>query len=300
MTSSDPSSTASSTLPYVLLDVFTDRAFSGNPLAVFLEAGHLETDQMQRIARELNLSETVFVGPPSEPNRFPVRIFTPGCELPFAGHPTVGTARLLVERGMASDAAKLVLEEGVGDVVVACHDNWARLTTACPLELTGSVLSCDEAAGLLSLPSYGITPTPVLASCGVPYQLIELTSLDMLARVAVDMALWKALFAGRDDGYLYCYVQLGGGNVRARMFAPEFGIAEDPATGSAAAPLAGYLSRAKKTAERATYTIEQGIEMGRPSLIQAEVEYDDSGTQLIHIAGQAVIVGGGYLLRDKW
>ncbi|MHB0775633.1 PhzF family phenazine biosynthesis protein [Halomonas sp. WWR20] len=152
---------------YYLLDVFTDRAFAGNPLAVFPFADELDTVTMQAIANELNLSETVFVGQAGDTARYPIRIFTPTMELPFAGHPTVGTAHLLAELGMARRDTPLTLEVGIGSLVVDFEKDRARFTTAQPVDIRASPLSQQTAARLLGLDERQIISQPVPASCGV-------------------------------------------------------------------------------------------------------------------------------------
>lgn len=282
---------------YFLLDVFTDRAFAGNPLAVFPRAEGLEAGAMQAIANELNLSETVFVGQASARHRYPVHIFTPTAELPFAGHPTVGTAHLLVELGMAERERLLVLEAGVGLLVVAFEDELARFTTAAPCSILASTLNQTAAAELLGVEVDQITGDPVLASCGLPYHLIELASQEALERARPSPGVWAEWVSpsGHDQVYLYVAGKETGASsvVRARMFSTPGGVREDPATGSAAAALAGHLAQ-NKGVGRWRWQIEQGIEMGRPSRILADAESTEDDLS-IRIGGEAVIVGSGTL-----
>ncbi|WFM72741.1 PhzF family phenazine biosynthesis protein [Halomonas sp. CKK8] len=282
---------------YFLLDVFTDRAFAGNPLAVFPHAEGLESGTMQAIANELNLSETVFVGQPTGQHRYPVRIFTPTEELPFAGHPTVGTAHLLVELGMAERDLPLVLEAGVGPLVVEFEHELARFTTAPPFSILASTLNQAAAAELLGLEAHQVLSEPVLASCGLPYHLVELASQEALERALPSPGTWTACVSpsGQDQVYLYVAGDEADATrvVRARMFSTQGGVREDPATGSAAAALAGYLVQ-KKGNGRWRWQVEQGIELGRPSRILAEAERGEDGLT-IRIAGQALIVGTGSL-----
>lgn len=282
---------------YYLLDVFTDGAFAGNPLAVFPQAEGLDVATMQAIANELNLSETVFVGRSIGQNRYPIRIFTPTAELPFAGHPTVGTAHLLVELGMAERECPLVLEAGVGPLVVEFEHELARFTTAAPCSILASTLNQTAAAELLGLEVHQITGDPVLASCGLPYHLVELDSLEALERARPSSSVWSEWVSpsGQDQIYLYVAGKETDAThvVRTRMFSTQGGVREDPATGSAAAALAGYLAE-KKGVGPGRWWIEQGIEMGRPSRILAEsIRGEDD--QTIRIAGQAVIMGSGTL-----
>lgn len=280
---------------YFLLDVFTDRAFAGNPLAVFPYAEGLASGTMQAIANELNLSETVFVCEAAGQHRYPIRIFTPTRELPFAGHPVIGTAHLLVELGMAKHECSLVLEAGVGPLVVEFDQARARLTTAEPVSILKSTLTRASAAELLGFEAHQVLSEPVLASCGLPYHLIELASLEALERARPSPGPWvdRVSPSGHDQVYLYV-VDKGAGatrTVRARMFSTPGGVREDPATGSAAAALAGYLAQNRGAGR---WQIEQGIEMGRPSRILAEADRTEDDLS-IRIAGEAVIVGSGTL-----
>lgn len=292
------------TLDYHLLDVFTDRPFAGNPLAVFPAAGRLPDELMQCIARELNLSETVFVVGCSAANRFAVRIFTPGGEIPFAGHPTVGTALLLDDLGYREDPdALLVLEQPVGPVPVEIDRTGqaprARFRTARLPEMSDSRLTRDEAAALIGLAPMELAGEPVVASCGTPFQLLEVVDVEALAKAQLDPGRWQRLLAREPAANLYCFTRRGSQtDIRARMFGPGFGIPEDPATGAAASALAGYLAvRQGKLGVRRQW-IEQGIEMGRPSLIETEVLIGAGGVQSVHIGGSARRIGEGRLWVD--
>jgi len=283
---------------YYLIDVFTNRAFSGNPLAVFPTTEDIDASTMQAIANELNLSETVFVGRASSPEHYPIRIFTPTMELPFAGHPVVGTAHLLAELGMAKRDRLLTLEADVGPLVVDYEKDLARFTAAAPIDIQTSTLSQLTAAELLGLNAGEVVGEPVLASCGLPYHLIELDSLEALARAQPSPQAWSEWVSpsGYEQVYLYVIDKTAGqeGFLRSRMFSTEGGIREDPATGSAAAALAGYLAAAMPGSGLWCWEIHQGIEMGRPSQIFAEAERNGNTTQ-IRIAGKAVIIGSGRL-----
>ncbi|WP_089657387.1 PhzF family phenazine biosynthesis isomerase [Franzmannia pantelleriensis] len=283
---------------YHLLDVFTDRAFSGNPLAVFPQAEGMTSDTMQAIANELNLSETVFVAEAIAPGRYPIRIFTPARELPFAGHPTVGTAHLLAELGIAKRDSPLTLEARVGPLVVRYEDDLAGFTTAAPIEIQASTLDPPAAAQLLGLDASEVVGEPVLASCGLPYHLIELDSLDALKRAQPSAHVWSEWVSpsGYDQIYLYAMGSLHHGNsvIRARMFSSKGGGREDPATGSAASALAGHLAVSSGTTGAYRWEIHQGVEMGRPSQIFASADVVGSDW-VIRIAGKAVIVGTGML-----
>ncbi|MCD6008167.1 PhzF family phenazine biosynthesis protein [Halomonas sp. IOP_31] len=283
---------------YYLLDVFTDHAFAGNPLAVFPFAEGIGSENMQAIANELNLSETVFVGQTNAPDRFPIRIFTPTMELPFAGHPTVGTAHLLAELELARRDSPLILEAEVGPLGVTFKQDLACFTTAQSVEIRNSTLTRTTAAQLLGLGEGQIISDPVLASCGLPYHLIELGSLDALGRALPSPSVWKEWVTPSRYEQIYLYVADSttgqAGSLRCRMFSTEGGVREDPATGSAAAALAGKLAASRQGPGVWRWEIRQGVEMGRPSRIFAEAERSKE-SMTIRIAGQAVVLGKGML-----
>ena len=282
---------------YYLLDVFIEHAFAGNPLAVFPFAAHWDSRRMQAIANELNLSETVFVGEMAGANRFPIRIFTPTAELPFAGHPTVGTAHLLAHLALVRRDQPLVLKAGVGPLEVGFDGSLARFTTAQPVAISESSLNRTRAAALLGLPESAVIGNPVLASCGLPFHLVELSSLDDLARAIPNPSDWSRWVTPSGQEALYMYVAqpttTPGGTLRSRMFSMENSLREDAATGSAAAALVGALTAGKSWSGRWQWCIEQGVEMGRPSRIHGEVERNSDAITAIRIAGEAVLVGKG-------
>ncbi|MCK0713847.1 PhzF family phenazine biosynthesis protein [Chromohalobacter sarecensis] len=281
---------------YYLLDVFTDTPFAGNPLAVFTQASGISDERMQAIATELNLSETVFVGTQTADNCFPIRIFTPGTELPFAGHPTIGTAHLLASLGLAERQSPLVLQAGVGDLEVRFDDDMARFTTARPVAVQPSSLNSATAAELLGLSASQVVDDPQIASCGLAYHLVELSSFDALAQARPSAALWSRYVSPSGIEQIYLHVRTGDETRRSRMFSTEIGnLREDPATGSAASALAGFLATRETRSGRGYWQIDQGVEMGRPSRIHAWVEGDDA--MAIRIGGQAVMVGEGKLYR---
>jgi trans-2,3-dihydro-3-hydroxyanthranilate isomerase len=292
-------------LPFYLADVFTDEMFGGNQLAVFPAAASLETRAMQAIARELNLSETVFVFPPDDPGHTrKLRIFTPGAELPFAGHPTVGTAFVLASIGaveLRGRFTSLVFEEGVGPVPVSIEAEDGRPTfcgfTAASLpELGPPPPPIEEIAAVLSLRVDEIRTgdlAPRGASCGVPYLFIPLRDEDALRRARLDPGVWSRSFSSSWAPQLYPFVEQGrpGADIRARMFAPAFGIPEDPATGSAAAALAGYLSAALAPGtDTLRWAVEQGIEMGRPSRMHVECDRSGDRIDAVRVGGHSVMV----------
>jgi len=288
------------------LDVFTDRVFGGNPLAVFPDAGDIPPEFMQRIAGELNLSETVFVTG-AEGTSFAVRIFTPGGELPFAGHPTVGTGFLLALMGRVpaeGRVARLVLREGVGPVPVEVRMEEGRPVFAmlsAPLvpepgppppspSAVAEVLSIDEADLGGSLPTAHLT-------AGVPFLFVSVRNRDALARARVDAGAWEHHLAEGWSPHVYVMTDDTGEEgvaLRARMFAPAMGITEDPATGGAATALAGLLAARDADADGTwSWTVHQGVEMGRPSRILIEADVRDGRVAQVRVGGSAVPVSEG-------
>lgn len=296
-------------LPFLTLDVFTDRVFGGNPLGVFPDAAHLPSGFMQRVAREMNLSESVFLGPPESGGDARVRIFTPGIEVPFAGHPTVGTAiylASLLDDAPETGTGTLVLEENVGPVPVDVRFDdgqpvFARFTTAVLPEHRPSPVPDTELARMVGLDPTDLHPElrPEMVSCGLPYYVVPLAGLDAMRRAVLDILLWKRLVAPlwADHVYLICPEAEGNGvDVRVRMFAPAAGVPEDPATGSAAAALGGYLSRVDGCEAGALHwTVEQGLEIGRPSILQVEADRSRGQTTAVRVGGCAVFVSQGTL-----
>jgi trans-2,3-dihydro-3-hydroxyanthranilate isomerase len=278
---------------YVVLDVFTDRPFGGNPLAVFPDAAGLPEEMLQSIAREFNFSETTFVLPPTDADHTArVRIFTPGSELAFAGHPTIGTAVALANRGAGPD---MVLELGVGPISTHATAGSARFTTRHPLARTGEVEPASVAACVgLEAAEIGVaTHRPVVASVGGAFLLAEVPDPDALARARPQVDRFREAAAQFSAGArpvgVYLYHRGDPHSVRARMFAPLEGIPEDPATGSAAAALGAFLCRLE--GRRIDLTVAQGVEMGRPSRIDLVA---DAGA--VTISGKAVEVMRGDLL----
>ncbi|GHC22284.1 hypothetical protein GCM10010082_12870 [Kushneria pakistanensis] len=283
-------------LDYIVLDVFTDTPFQGNPLAVFPEAGALCTSVMQRIAREFNLSETVFMTATAMPGIFDLRIFTPHQELPFAGHPTIGAAWLLRRIGWHDDQTPLILREKAGEVPIRFDGEHAWLSTPQPLSIAPSTLTRATAASLLGLSPESIIDDPVVgASCGTPFHLIGLSSVDTLGDVQANPSLLPAALKAEHGANLYLYVQESASTVRARKLRINDQVVEDPATGSAAAPLAGYLALQSHETGTLEYTITQGIEMSRPSRIGVLVEKAEQRVTALHVGGTAVVISEGRL-----
>jgi trans-2,3-dihydro-3-hydroxyanthranilate isomerase len=286
---------------FLTLDVFTTTRFGGNPLAVFPDAQGLGTAEMQAIAAEFNLSETTFVLPPEDPaNTARVRIFTPAREMPFAGHPNVGTGWALAARAVDG---LLRFEELAGLVTVrigrAADGALEAATIAAPQPLTlGGEFTAAELAPMASLTAADIVTTrhaPIRASVGNPFILAEVTA-EALTRARPDIAAARVLteaypdLNGRTALYLYAH---DGAVVRTRMFAPPLGVLEDPATGSAATPLAGLLLHLSG-ADSGAWDMRQGVEMGRPSLLRTTARRTAEGI-MTTVGGACVPVMRGEL-----
>jgi trans-2,3-dihydro-3-hydroxyanthranilate isomerase len=294
---------------YYTTDVFTSTRFGGNQLAVFPDASGIPDDLLQAIAREFNYSETTFVYPPRDAKHTRhVRIFTPGSELPFAGHPTVGTAFVLASTGaipLSDHETRIVFEEKVGPVPVLIRtiDGAPRFAQLSVAQLPKVSPSTPPAADLARM--LGLQPTDILSgavapetvSCGVPFLFIPLKDRSTLARASVRLDDFNAVLSGyvTDKVFVFCdEPELPGSHYRARMFAPGIGVAEDPATGGACAAFGGYLGRRDERAEGTLrWVIEQGFEMGRPSLL--EVEADKAGGEItgVRVGGHSVMVSKG-------
>lgn len=292
-------------LRFHTLDVFTDQPYGGNPLAVVFGGDALETAQMQRVAREFNLSETVFVLPPTQAGALHrLRIFTPAVELPFAGHPTVGTACLLAELGLAPKGAEaaFALEEGLGLVPIHVRRTpgepiYAELTTA-RLPEYGPAVDAAAIAGFSGLDPADLASgaeQPRSASCGMPFVLVPLRAPELLAAIDFDAAAARRALAGAWARQLYFYARGYEGELRARMFAPDMGIAEDPATGAAAAALAGALGSEAAADGRHEWVIHQGVEMGRPSRLYASAERAGGAVTAVRVGGHSVPMSDGTL-----
>jgi trans-2,3-dihydro-3-hydroxyanthranilate isomerase len=292
-------------------DVFTDEMFGGNQLAVFPASTGLDTRLMQAIAKELNLSETVFVFPSDDPaHTRKLRIFTPGTELPFAGHPTLGAAFVLASIGeVALDGAStsIVFDEGIGPIPVTIRADDGRptycaLTPARLPEFGPPPPPVDEIAAVLSLRPDEIRQdgfSPRAASCGVPFFFVPLRDEGALARARPDLSVWERSFSSWWAPHLYPFVETAGrkgADIRARMFAPKMGIVEDPATGAAAAALAGYLAATRPPGNGTLrWVVDQGIEMGRPSRMHIECDRDGDRITAVRLGGAAVMVAEGDL-----
>lgn len=293
---------------FVTVDVFTDSRFGGNPLAVFPDARGLTDEQMQQLANEFNLSETTFVLPPDNPRHHArVRIFTPRAELPFAGHPNVGTGYVLAQRD-ANPPEHYVFEEAAGLVRVhvlrEARKRVIGTRISAPQSLSIDISVPDEVvaacAGLNEDDILISSHTPLVASVGTPFVIAEVVSEAALSRANPNIGAFGAAAARFPEISsrlaLHLYVRIDGDatRLRTRMFAPLSGIPEDPATGSANAALAALLtSLAPGQNVDLTYDIEQGLEMGRPSRIIATARKTAEGPVTATVAGNCVPVMRG-------
>jgi trans-2,3-dihydro-3-hydroxyanthranilate isomerase len=288
---------------FVIADVFTSTAFGGNQLAVFLDGRGLSTRAMQAIAREINFSESTFLLPPEDPaHTRRVRIFTPGKEVPFAGHPTVGTAAVLAQRGLVAlndGHATVVLGEGVGPVPVDIAARGGALTCRFTLERglerPADAPSLTAAAATLSLPNEAVVDA-WFASVGLPFCFVRLINRDAVDRATLVRSTWAAHFAHAWASDIMLFAGGGGPGERiyARMFGPSVGVEEDPATGSAAAALAASLADAAPAREGAfSWNIDQGVAMGRPSVIEISADKRDGRTFRVRVGGNTVVTGEG-------
>jgi trans-2,3-dihydro-3-hydroxyanthranilate isomerase len=299
---------------YFTADVFTSDRFGGNQLAVLPDARGLDTATMHAIAREFNYSETTFVLPPDEPSHARrVRIFAPGGEIPFAGHPTVGTAHVLFACGElappddANGEARILLGENVGPVPVTVRFRdrepvFAELSVARLPERLPDPPSRAVLAEVLSLAPEDLLDgdwAPEALSCGLPFVYVPLRDRDAVRRTRLRLEAWERAFAGAAADMIMVFSrdpERPGSDVRARMFAPGANVAEDPATGSACAALAGYL--APRTPGRdgtLRWTVEQGFEMGRPSILYVEADTRDGTVTAVRVGGETVMVCEGTL-----
>ena len=295
---------------YHTCDVFTERRFGGNPLAVLPDAVGLSDEQMQCIAREFNYSETTFVLPADNPaHTRRVRIFTPGAEIPFAGHPNVGTAFVLAATGMlpaGADTLQVVFEEAAGPVPVAIRYEggqpaYCELTAPQALTL-GATAPVDAVAASIGLAQEAVVTSahpPRVASVGLPFLLVELRDRTALAEARIRHDEHAALMQRCGGGGVHLYTRNTGApgvDLRARMYAPLHGVAEDPATGSANVALAGLLAACAPEPDGTfAWRIAQGVEMGRPSLLEASAVKRGGAVETVRIGGRSVLVCDGWI-----
>jgi trans-2,3-dihydro-3-hydroxyanthranilate isomerase len=291
-------------LEFETCDVFTTTRFGGNPLALVYGADGLEPEALQAIAREFNLSETVFILPPeSEPADVRLRIFTPGLELPFAGHPNVGAA-VMIARRIGHEGQQLVLEQPAGLVTAWLTRGAAGLPMAAEVEApkplsVGAILDRGGIAACAALPERAIhvnAHPPLLAGCGVPFAIAEVEDVELLAAATPDILAMRRCFGGLASPPvgLLLHTPLGVGRRRARMFAPLNGVVEDPATGGANVALAGLLLHMAGGSALAL-EVEQGGEMGRPSLLVLSARREVDGTIRVRVGGGVVPVSRGVI-----
>jgi trans-2,3-dihydro-3-hydroxyanthranilate isomerase len=299
-------------LSYSVYDVFTDTKLAGNPLAVIFDGEGLDDAAMQAVARETNLSETVFVQPANNPAYTArIRIFTPGRELPFAGHPTVGTAIALAEKAHGAGTLDLVsvLEENVGPVRCAVRLREGEASFAefdLPRKSQQIPLPLDKLgiADALSLKTTEIgfeNHVPSIWSAGVPFLMVPVHDVGAAERLEFDPQLWEKTVPFVDGALASAYIYCRGGvnhvaKFHARMFASGMGISEDPATGSAAAALSGAINHFDRLTDgHHPILIEQGLEMGRPSFIHLHMDIEGGTISNARIGGQAVRIATGTL-----
>jgi trans-2,3-dihydro-3-hydroxyanthranilate isomerase len=280
-------------LEYETCDVFTTTRFGGNPLAVVHGAEALDGARMQAIAREFNLSETVFVLPATPGTDATLRIFTPGVEVPFAGHPNVGAAVLLARR--LGKRARLALAQAAGIVEAELIEDagqvtGARITAPKPWAVARGVPAADAAA-CAGLPAGAIRGAVAVAGCGLDFALAEVADASTLARAVPDVAAFRARMPLSVAAGLHLFTRLGAGRFRARMLTPLDGIGEDPATGSANCALGGLLL-SRSTDEALSVEVEQGVEMGRPSLLHVTARRTPDGVR-VSVGGGVVPVARG-------
>ena len=292
---------------YYTCDVFTDTRFGGNPLAVVLDAQGLSTEQMQLVAREFNYSETTFVLPAEQGHTNKVRIFTREREIPFAGHPNIGTAFTLAtigQLGEINESTNVTFEEKAGLVPIIIRKNegqpiWCELKAPETLFL-GETVAPERMANILSLALEDImtkTHMPQVASVGLSFIVIELTNRVALERIHINTNLLAELEAEGFKPALFTYVQSHDEfDLRTRMFAPLGGTIEDPATGSANCALVAMLSHYKQNDNgKFSWHIAQGMEMNRPSVLDARTEKQNGVVTGVWIAGKSVMIREGWI-----
>ena len=296
---------------YVTADVFTDVPFGGNQLAVFPDARGIPEHRLLDVTREFNFSETTFVYPPTDAaHTRRLRIFTPGAELPFAGHPTVGTAHVLAAIGeipLAGDATRIVFEEGVGPVPVLIRakdgvPDFAQLSVAKLPEAGPPTPDRAAMAAVLGLEVDDLLDgawMPQAFSCGLPFTFVALRDIDAVRRSRLRMDAWATTLKDAWSTEVFVFARGGdrpGTDFHARMFAPALNVPEDPATGSANAALAGYLAaRDPRRDGMLSWRVEQGFEMGRPSILEVEADVVGGRVTGVRVGGASVLVSEGMM-----
>jgi len=282
---------------FSLVDVFSDRPFGGNQLAVFPSAEGLTGQVMQQLAREFNFAESTFVTPSSHPAcTCRVRIFTPNTELPFAGHPTVGTAAALA--GLNPGAGRFMFEEGIGPVtVVADGPAWRLILPSPEYETSAESPSAAAVARALSLPETAVVRC-WFAGIGLRFCFVQLADPGLVDQAVLDRSAWTAGLARGWSPHLYIFSGdfRDGERLYSRFFAPAIGVAEDPATGSACVTLAASLADDSPHADgRYHLRIDQGVAMGRPSLLDATARKGHGKITEASVGGCATVIGGGVI-----
>jgi len=289
-------------LDFVTVDVFTDQLFGGNPLAIIPDAVGLEADLMQKIAREFNYSETIFISPPSDPDHVAdIRIFTPASELPFAGHPLVGGGWFLAQQRLKNNQkGDFIIKVAAGAVkigVLGPVDNptGAQLTAPRQFSLGGVLDQCEMAQclGLAALDVLTVVHQPVVAGCGLDFAFVHLRNAESLARAKPDYFAFTQFLPREKAVGIYAYTTDAASDldIESRMFAPLEGLIEDPATGSASVGFIGIYAlyhRPDRQIGLVRQRIRQGFHMGRPSLVLAEAE-KHQGNIVGTIVGGSVI-----------
>lgn len=296
---------------YLTADVFTDIPFGGNQLAVFPDARGIPEHRLMDVTREFNYSETSFVYPPDDPaHTRRVRIFTPGAEVPFAGHPTVGTAHVLAAIGdvpLTGETTHIVFEEGVGPVPVSIRAKggvpvFAQLSVAKLPELGPPPAHRTAIAAVLGLDVADLLDDPWMPqalSCGLPFLFVPVRDLAAVARARLRMDVWESTLKDAWASEVFVFALGGerpGSDLHARMFAPALNVPEDPATGSANAALAGYLAARNPLRDGLlTWRVEQGFEMGRPSILEVEADVIGGNLTAVRVGGASVVVCEGMM-----
>ncbi|HEU4641030.1 MAG TPA: PhzF family phenazine biosynthesis protein [Gemmatimonadaceae bacterium] len=294
---------------FLTTDVFTNRAFGGNPLAVFPDARAIPEHALLDLAREFNLSETVFIYPPEDgANTRRLRIFTPAEEIPFAGHPTLGAAFVLASLGeltLTGDETRILLEEKVGVVPVTLRakngtPTFVQLTAAKRPEVGPPPPGRSILADILSLEPADILGgmvAPQALSCGLPFLIVPLRDREAVRRARVRLDHWESSLKAYWAPQIMVFSrdpEREGSDIRARVFVPGLSVPEDPATGSAATALGGYLAARDTTSDGTLrWVVEQGFEMGRPSMLEIEVEKEGGETRAVRVGGECVLVAEG-------
>jgi len=289
---------------FQIVDVFARKKYAGNQLGVVTEAADLDKATMQAIAAEIDYSETTFVTGEPEDGAWPVRIFTPTAEVPFAGHPTLGTAAVIRSQLADSQPDSVTLDLPVGKIPVEVRERDGRETLWMQQKEPefGEHLPTDRVAEVLGLDEDELDDSyPVQAvSTGLPTILVPLTDRAALEAIDLDRAAYDDLVADREEKLVHAFCaepREADNDIAARMFAPHYGVPEDPATGSANGCLAGYLSRHSYFGERTVdVRVEQGYEMGRPSLLHLQAAQNEAGGIDVAVGGRVLLVARGELL----